>query len=86
MVWQYTGHSILAFIVSLSDNARALHFVTISLKSLGLSLALSFFTVYGGFLVETDGLDRGSDILSQALAEAFFFSILSSLLVSAFLR
>jgi len=86
MVWQYTGHSVLAFIVSLSDNARALHFVTISLKSLGLSLALSFFTVYGGFQVETDGLDRGSDILSQALAEAFFFSILSSLLVSAFLR
>ena len=86
MVWQYTGHSVLAFIISLNDNARAIHFVAISLKSLGLSLSLSFFTIYGGFAVEIDGLDRGSDILSQALAEAFFFSILISLLVSAFFR
>jgi phospholipid/cholesterol/gamma-HCH transport system permease protein len=86
MVWQYTGHSVLAFIISLGDNARALHFVAIILKSLGLSLSLSFFTVYGGFEAETGGLGRGSDILSQALAEAFFFSILASLLVSAFFR
>jgi phospholipid/cholesterol/gamma-HCH transport system permease protein len=86
MVWQYTGHSVLAFIISLGDNARAFHFIAILFKSLGLSLSLSFFTIYGGFEVETGGLGRGSDILSQALAEAFFFSILSSLLVSAFFR
>ena len=86
MVWQYTGHSVLAFIISLSDNARALHFFAILLKSLGLSLSLSFFTIYGGFEVETGGLDRGADILSRALAEAFFFSLLASFLVSVFFR
>lgn len=85
-VWQYTGHSVLAFIISLSDNVRAFHFVAILIKSLGLSLSLSFFTIYGGFEVETGGMGRGADILSQALAEAFFFSILTSFLVSAFFR
>jgi phospholipid/cholesterol/gamma-HCH transport system permease protein len=86
VVWLYTGHSILAFIISLSDNARAIHFVATMLKSLSLSLSLSFFTVYGGFEMEIGGLGRGSDILSQALSEAFFFSILASLAVSAFFR
>jgi ABC-type transporter Mla maintaining outer membrane lipid asymmetry permease subunit MlaE len=86
MVWQYTGHPVMAFIISLRDNARAVYFIVILLKSLGLSLSLSFFTIYGGFEAETDGLGRGSDILSQALAEAFFFSILASILVSAFFR
>jgi len=86
VVWQYTGHSVLAFIFSLNDNASAFHVAAILLKSLGLSLSLSFFTIYGGFEVEAGGLDRGSDILSQALAEAFFFSILTSLFVSAFFR
>ena len=83
MVWQYTGHSVLAFIVSLSDNARAIHFAAIIMKSFGLSLSLSFFTIYGGFEVEIEGLGRGSEVLSQALAEAFFFSVLTIVLVSA---
>jgi len=86
MIWQYTGHSVLSFIISLGDNARALHFAAILLKSLGLSLSLSFFTIYGGFEVETGNLGRGADILSRALAEAFFFSNLANILVSVFFR
>jgi ABC-type transporter Mla maintaining outer membrane lipid asymmetry permease subunit MlaE len=86
MVWQYTGHSVLDFIISLSDNSRAIHFISISLKSIALSLSLSFFTVYGGFEVEAESLGHGADIISQALAEAFIYSILISLLVSAVLR
>ena len=86
MVWQYTSHSVLAFIISLNDNARALHFAALFLKALGLSLALSFFTIYGGFEMKTGALGYGSDILSQALAEAFVFSTLANFLVSAFFR
>ncbi|MDR3037815.1 MAG: ABC transporter permease [Candidatus Adiutrix sp.] len=86
VVWQYTGHSVLAFVISLRDNTRAIHFAAIILKSLVISLSLSFFSVYGGFEVAIDGLGHGSGLLSQAMAEAFFFSILTSLLVSAFFR
>ena len=86
MIWQYTSHSVPAFIISLNDNARALHFVAILIKGFGLSLSLSFFTIYGGFEMETGGLGHGSDTLSQALAEAFVFSTLTNLLVSAFFR
>ena len=86
VVWQLTGHSVLAFVISLSDNARVFHFAAILLKSLGLSLSLSFFTIFGGFEMEIGNLGRGSDLLSQALAEAFSFSVLTIILVSAVFR
>jgi hypothetical protein len=70
----------------LSGNAKAFHFVAIILKSLALSLCLSFFTIYAGFAVEIGGLGRGSGVFSQALAETFFFSLLTNLAVSAFFR
>jgi phospholipid/cholesterol/gamma-HCH transport system permease protein len=86
MVWQYTGHSVLAFIISLSDNAKAAYMIAVLLKSLGLSLSLSFFTIYGGFHVEIEKPDQSSGVISQALAEAFFFSILTIILVSVVFR
>ena len=83
MIWQYTGHSVLAFMISLSDNARAVHFAAVVMKSFGLALSLSFFTIYGGFEAEIGNLGKGSDVISQALGEAFLFSILAIILVSA---
>lgn len=84
LIWQYTGQSILAFIIALNSTTRINFLAVLALKSLAISLSLSFFCVYNGFRAKTKWPNSNAATLSHALTESFFFSILSSLLITVF--
>lgn len=84
LAWRYNGQTVLDFIFALSHQTKGFHFATMAFKSLVISLSVSFFCVYNGFVMPVDGLNRGAGIMRRAMGEAFFYSVLFSVLVSVF--
>lgn len=84
LAWRLNGQTLLDFVFNLSHHSRGFHFATMGFKSLVISMAISFFCVYNGFKMRVGGLNRGELIIRRAMGEAFFYSILMSILVSVF--
>ncbi len=86
MAWRYANQTLLDFAIRLSDQTEAKHFIIMGCKSVAIALSISFFCVYNGFAAEINSLARGSATIRRAMGEAFFYSILTSVLVSVFYR
>lgn len=84
LAWRYNGQTLLDFVFALSNQTSSFHFATMAFKSLAISLSVSFFCVYNGFKMRVGGISRGTVIIRRAMGEAFFYSILFSVLVSVF--
>lgn len=84
VAWQQEGQAILEFVLSLSQETRAGHFGVMAFKSVAISLTVSFFCVYNGFAIKPGAMNQGAPLLRRAMGEAFFYSVLSSVLVSVF--
>ncbi|MDR0882442.1 MAG: ABC transporter permease [Candidatus Adiutrix sp.] len=82
LAWRYRNQTIFDFAFSLSNQTVSRHFFTMAFKSVAVSLSVSFFCVYNGFKIEVDGLNRGSATMGLAMGESFFYSVLTSVLVS----
>jgi ABC-type transporter Mla maintaining outer membrane lipid asymmetry permease subunit MlaE len=82
LAWRYRNQTILDFAFGLSNQTVSRHFFTMAFKSVAISLSVSFFCVYNGFKIEVDGLNRGASIIGMAMGESFFYSVLTSVLVS----
>lgn len=85
LAWTYIGQTVLDFVFTLSGQTTGKHFVIMGFKSAAISLSVSFFCVYNGFKIEVGGLSQGALIIRRAMGEAFFFSVLTSVLVSIFI-
>ena len=86
LAWRLANQTLLDFAFSLSAQTMSSHFVTMGFKSVAISLSVSFFCVYNGFAAEVDSLSRGTTTIRRAMGEAFFYSILTSVLVSVLYR
>lgn len=86
LAWRYANQTLLDFVIRLSDQTEAKHFIIMGFKSVAIALSISFFCVYNGFTAEINSLARGTVTIRRAMGEAFFFSILTSVLVSVFYR
>ncbi len=84
MAWRQNGQALLEFVLSLSQQTRAGHFAVMAFKSVAISLSVSFFCVYNGFAIESGAIHQGAGLVRRAMGEAFFSSVLSSVLVSIF--
>ncbi len=86
LAWRYSGQPILDFVFALSNQTHSRHFTTMAFKSLTISLSVSFFCVYNGFVLREGRLSRGTIIIRRAMGESFFYSMLMSVLVSVLYR
>ncbi|MDL2259917.1 ABC transporter permease [Deltaproteobacteria bacterium OttesenSCG-928-K17] len=84
LAWRYNSQTVLDFVFALSNQTSGFHFATMAFKSVVISLSVSFFCIYNGFSMPVDGLNRGAIIMRRAMGEAFFYSVLFSVLVSVF--
>ncbi|UQZ87997.1 hypothetical protein C4J81_01690 [Deltaproteobacteria bacterium Smac51] len=84
MAWRQDGQAILEFVFTLSHQTKAGHFAVMAFKSVAISLTVSFFCVYNGFSIRLGAMNQGAVIMRRAMGEAFFYSILTSVLVSVF--
>lgn len=82
LAWRLSGQTMLDFVFALSNQTGARHFVIVGFKSVAISLSVSFFCVYNAFTIEVNGLNRGTAVIRRAMGEAFFYSVLTSVLVS----
>ena len=82
LAWRYSGQPVLDFVFSLSNQTTGDHFAVMIFKSLAISLSVSFFCVYNGFKMETNGLHQGAVTIRRSMGESFFYSILFSVMVS----
>lgn len=82
LAWRHTGQPVLDFVFSLSNQTTGGHFAVMIFKSVAISLSVSFFCVYNGFKMGTDGLQHGTAIIRRAMGESFFYSILLCVLIS----
>lgn len=82
LAWRLSGQTLLDFVFTLSNQTVARDFVIMGFKSVAISLSVSFFCVFNAFTIEVDGLSQGTAIIRRAMGEAFFYSILTSVLVS----
>lgn len=82
LAWRLSGQTMLDFVFALSNQTEARHFVIMGFKSVVISLSVSFFCVFNAFTIEVNGLNRGTAIIRRAMGESFFYSILTSVLVS----
>lgn len=86
LAWRYASQTLLDFAFSLSAQTMSKHFVIMGFKSAAISLSVSFFCVYNGFAAEVNSLGRGTVTIRRAMGESFFYSMLTSVLVSVFYR
>ena len=84
LAWRFGGQPVLDFVFSLSNQTSASHFTIMGFKSVAIALSVSFFCVYNGFSIEVDRMNRGAAIIRRSMGESFFYSILTSVLVSIF--
>ncbi len=84
LAWRLSGQTLLDFVFTISNQTQARHFVIMGFKSVVISLSVSFFCVYNAFQIQVAGITRGTAIIRRAMGEAFFYAILTSVLVSVF--
>lgn len=82
LAWRLSGQTMLDFVFAISNQTGARHFVIIGFKSVAISLSVSFFCVYNAFTIEVNGLNQGAAVIRRAMGESFFYSVLTSVLVS----
>jgi phospholipid/cholesterol/gamma-HCH transport system permease protein len=73
---------LVEFAADLATNAEPLKIVMLGVKSLLCSLALSFFCLHKAFAIPEGGFLAAPRIARGAMAEAFVFSVLASVLVT----
>lgn len=84
VAWKEEGQAVLEFVLTLSQQTKGAHFAIMAFKSLVIALTVSFFCVYNAVSIEPGDLNRGTQVMRQAMGEAFFFSVFGSVLVSVF--